>query len=76
MTTELEAMLTTWQAVAEGIALEVLYAALITWSHVHGLVSMEIANHFPSYITDPGEIFGREIKTILIQYLKEQEKNV
>jgi AcrR family transcriptional regulator len=73
LTTELKSMLMAWQEIAESIDLEVLYAALITWSRVHGLVSMEIANHFPSYITDPGEIFRREIGNILIQYLKEQE---
>lgn len=71
LTVELEAMLTAWQAVAEGIALEVLYAALVTWSRVHGLVSMEIGNHFPSYITDPGEIFKQEIQNLLTQYLLE-----
>jgi AcrR family transcriptional regulator len=72
LTVELEAMLTAWQAVAEGIALEVLYAALVTWSRVHGLVSMEIGNHFPSYITDPGEIFKQEILNLLTQYLLEE----
>ncbi len=72
LTVELEAMLTAWQAVAEGIALEVLYAALVTWSRVHGLVSMEIGNHFPSYITDPGEIFKQEIQNLLTQYLLEE----
>ena len=71
LTAELEAMLTNWQEVVEGVDLEVLYAALITWSRVHGLVSMEIGNHFPSYIIDPGEIFRRELQNLLIQYLKE-----
>jgi AcrR family transcriptional regulator len=73
ITTELEAMLIAWQESSEGIDTEVLYASLVIWSRVHGLVSMEIASHFPSYITDPGEIFRREIKNMLFQYLKEQE---
>ena len=72
LTVDLESMLTTWQELAEGVDLEVLYATLVTWSRVHGLVSMEICNHFPSAIIDPGEIFRREIKNLLIQYLKEQ----
>lgn len=71
-TVELEAMLTSWQEFVEGAELEVLYATLVTWSRVHGLVSMEIGNHFPSAIIDPGEIYRREIKNLLIQYLKEQ----
>jgi AcrR family transcriptional regulator len=72
MNGELEAMLIAWQAAANGIDLEVLYAALVTWSRVHGLVSMEIGNHFPSYITDPGEVFKREIQNLSIQYLLEE----
>jgi AcrR family transcriptional regulator len=70
MSSELERMLVTWQTIAEGIGLEVLYIALVTWSRVHGLVSMEIGNQFPSYITDPSEVFYREINNMVIQYFK------
>lgn len=73
LTTELETMLAAWQKFAEGMDLEVLYTGLVTWSRVHGLVSMEIGNHFPASITDPGEVYRREIKNMVIQYFKEQE---
>ena len=68
-TPALDAMLLAWHEVLPGMDLEVLYAGLITWSRVHGLVSMEIGNHLPSFFTDPGEIFRREIHHQLIQYL-------
>ena len=72
LSVELEVMLTAWQSVAEGFAIEVLYVALVTWSRVHGLVSMEIGNHFPTYITDPGEVFKQELRYLLNQYLVEE----
>jgi AcrR family transcriptional regulator len=70
MTSELHSMLETWSQFADGIEPEVLYTALVIWSRVHGLVSMEIGNQMPSFITDPGEVYRREIATQLIQYLK------
>jgi AcrR family transcriptional regulator len=73
LTDDLEKMLSAWQKNAGGMDLEVLYAALVAWSRVHGLVSMEIGNHIPAYITDPGEVFRREIKNLIIQYLNEEE---
>jgi len=33
------------------------------------LVTLELGNQIPSFITDPGEIFRREIETIQKQYL-------
>lgn len=66
---ELAAMLGAWSQFAEGAAIEVLYTALVIWSRVHGLVSMEIGGQMPSFITQPGEVFQREIENILIQYL-------
>ena len=70
MKPELQSMLGHWSQFTGGLALEVLYTALIIWSRVHGLVSMEIGNQFPSFITDPGEIFRREIATQVMQYLE------
>jgi AcrR family transcriptional regulator len=60
-TPALEAMLKTWGSIAGGFQPEVLYLALIIWSRVHGLVSLEIGGQMPSVINDPGEIFQREI---------------
>ena len=57
-------MLETWSQIAGGYDPEVLYTALVFWSRMHGLVSMEIGNQMPSFITDPGEIYRREIRII------------
>lgn len=72
LTADLEKMLSAWQENAVGMDLEVLYAALVAWSRVHGLISMEIGNHYPAYISDPGEVFRREIQNLIIQYMIEE----
>jgi len=71
MTSGLRSMLETWSRFADEVEPEVLYTALVIWSRVHGLVSMEIGNQMPSFITDPGEIYRREIKTIENQLIGE-----
>ena len=68
-TPELTSMLEAWTQFTGGQDIDVLYAALVIWSRVHGLVSMEIGAQMPSFITDPGEVFRREIENIKIQYL-------
>ena len=70
MTPALEAMLTAWQSAGVPLEREVIYLAVVIWSRVHGLVHLEIGGQFPPYITDPGEIFQREIQSILIQYFE------
>jgi AcrR family transcriptional regulator len=68
---ELTSMLSAWSEFAGGPDVEVLYAALIIWSRVHGLVMMEIGGQMPSFISDPGVLYRREIENIKIQYLVE-----
>jgi AcrR family transcriptional regulator len=68
-TPELTAMFESWSQFTGGVEIDVLYAALVIWSRVHGLVSMEIGEQMPSFITDPVEVFRREIENIKIQYL-------
>ena len=48
---------------------EVLYMAFVIWSRVHGLVTLELGHQTPSFFTDPGEVFRREIESIRVQYL-------
>jgi len=68
-TPALTSMFEAWSQFAGGTEVEVLYAALVIWSRVHGLVTMEIGRQMPSFITDPGEVFRREIENIKIQYI-------
>jgi hypothetical protein len=49
----------------------VLYVAYVVWSRVHGLVMLELGGQLPSFFTDPGEIFRREISTMVDQYVKQ-----
>lgn len=69
-TPELTGMLEAWSQFAGKADVEVLYAALVIWSRVHGLVMMEIGKQMPSFITDPGKVYDREIENIQIQYLR------
>jgi AcrR family transcriptional regulator len=77
LTPALKSMLNAWQGFisksGSQVHLEVLYLALVVWSRVHGLVTLEIGHQNPSFITDPGEVFRREIENIKIQYLHRSE---
>ena len=68
MTPALENMLKQWQAAGTHADLEVLYLTLVVWSRVHGLVLMEIGKQLPPFISEPAEIYQREIESISIQY--------
>ncbi len=69
LTSKLKSMLETWKQFTGGVAeIEALYTAYIVWSRVHGMVSLELGNQLPSFFTDPGEIFRREIATLINQY--------
>lgn len=68
MTPDLASMLDAWQQVEGRADREVLYLALIFWSRIHGLMMFEINGQFPSFISDPGEVFEREMHMIGIQY--------
>ena len=71
MTPVLKSMLEAWSQFSGGTDPEVLYTALVFWSRVHGLVTLEIGNQFPSFISDPGEIYRREIEIIESQFVGE-----
>ena len=68
--TQLKFMLEAWRQFTGGIAEgEVLYIAYVVWSRVHGLVMLELGGQLPSFFTDPGEIFRREVNSMALQYL-------
>jgi hypothetical protein len=62
-------MLESWSQFTGGTDVEVLYAALVIWSRVHGLVALEIGHQIPSFIHDPSEVFHREISNIRMFYV-------
>ena len=69
LTPELETMLEAWKNYGGNADPEALYLTAVIWARVHGLVMLEIGHHVPPVFTDFGELFRREIKNILIQYL-------
>jgi AcrR family transcriptional regulator len=69
LTPELESMLEAWKNFGGNADVEALYLTAVIWSRVHGLVMLEIGHHVPPVVTDPGELFRREVENILIQYL-------
>lgn len=73
LTPELKGMLAAWQAFVNqaGLAIheEVLYLSYVVWSRVHGLAALEIGRQQPAFITDPGEVFRREIESMKQQYI-------
>lgn len=73
LTPTLRSMLGAWQEFVKEsglkVHIEALYLAFVIWSRVHGLVTLELGHQTPSFITDPGEIFLRELETIQKQYL-------
>jgi AcrR family transcriptional regulator len=73
LTVDLQRMLDDWSDYTGVINPEVLYTALIIWSRVHGLCLLEIGGQMPSFITDPGEIYRREMNNIQNQYIGEAE---
>lgn len=70
MTPELRSMLEAWSQFTGGTDIEVLYTALVIWSRVHGLVTLEIGHQFPSFIADPGEIYQREILSMIDEFMR------
>ena len=72
LTPDLQSMLEAWSQFTGGTNIEILYTALAIWSRVHGLVSIEIGQQFPSFITDPGEVFRREIENVILQYTSKE----
>ena len=69
LTPALKSMLEAWQKTEGSSHIEVLYLALVLWSRLHGLMMFETTGQYPSFVTDPGEVFEREIHHMIAQYL-------
>ncbi|HEX4660842.1 MAG TPA: TetR/AcrR family transcriptional regulator, partial [Streptosporangiaceae bacterium] len=61
----LATQLTAWaQAHDPGVGPATALRAVLTWSRLHGLVSLEIAGNFASMGIDPGQLFEAELSTL------------
>lgn len=68
---KLKPMLESWKVFVGGdFDAEALYLAYVVWSCVHGLVMLELGRQIPAFITDPAEVFNREVSNIRLQYVK------
>ncbi len=70
MTGSLLEMFRAWQAFVGGVEPEVLYTTLVIWTRVHGFVSLEIGNQLPSFVTNPGEVYRRELQAICQAFIR------
>lgn len=68
----LKAMLEAWQKVEGHSELEVLYLALVFWSRLHGLMMFEVNGQYPAFITNPGEVYQREVNSVINQYWRKE----
>ena len=69
LTPKLKSMLNEWKKMGIGADLDALYLSITFWSRVHGLSMLEIGNHLPPSLANSAEVFEREIKTLVSQYL-------
>jgi len=70
---EIQAMYAEWQQQRGAAAEQVQFLALSIWAHVHGLVSVEIGQQYPPFITDPGEIYRHALALLVIRYFPDSK---
>ncbi len=70
---QLQAMFADWQQQRGAADEQVQFLALSIWGHVHGLVSVEIGQQYPPFITDPGEIYRHALGLMIIRYFPDSE---
>jgi AcrR family transcriptional regulator len=68
LSSKLKSMLEKWRKSQAGFDIEVLYMGLVFWSRAHGLMMFEINGQYPSFITDAGEVYAREMNQIVQLY--------
>jgi AcrR family transcriptional regulator len=70
LTDQLRSEYQAWREMTGSIAPDgVLHLALVSWSRVHGLVSLELYQALPAAIASPGEVFTIEINTLVEQHI-------
>ena len=67
---KLLSMFKAWQDERSPANEQVLFLALSIWGQVHGLVSVEIGQQYPPFITDPGEIYRHALDLLVKRYFE------
>jgi AcrR family transcriptional regulator len=50
---------------APGLTTERLYLGLLTWTRLHGLISLELGQHLAATGVDPGRLYEEEVRSLL-----------
>jgi hypothetical protein len=48
-----------------GLAAERLYLGLLTWTRLHGLISLELGQHLAATGVDPALLYEQEVRSLL-----------
>ena len=68
LTPAIQAQLQEWrETLSLSAPIPVLYLTLVSWSRVHGLISLELYEQFPPMVNEPGEMFRLEVNELLNQ---------
>ena len=70
---KIQAMFSEWQQQRGAANDQVQFLALSIWGHVHGLISVEIGQQYPPFITDPGEIFRHALELLIIRHIPDSK---
>jgi AcrR family transcriptional regulator len=65
---KLRTMFAAWQDERGAANEQVLFLAISIWGQVHGLVSVEIGQQYPPFITDAGEIYRHALDLLVRRY--------
>jgi hypothetical protein len=69
----MQAMFADWQQQRGAADEQVQFLAFSIWAHVHGLVSIEIGQQYPPFITDAGEIYRHALGLLVIRYFPDSK---
>ena len=62
-----------WEAFFSDVHPQSMYAAMIIWARVHGIVSLEIQGNLPPFGKEGDELYQYELVSIARQFVKEQK---
>jgi len=60
----------TWKKYGGDVDMLSMSVAMVIWSRVHGIVSLEIANNLPPFGTNGDELYLFELDSIAHQFIK------
>ena len=68
---EYKASFETWKKYGGDVDMLSMSVAMVIWSRVHGIVSLEIANNLPPFGANGDELYLFELDSLAHQFIKE-----